>query len=318
MLNISPLAPELAFGAMVRGLMLGHLYDDAVRGELRRLWFDRGVVVFRGGDTSVEFQIRLSEVFGPLVRHHQEDRLVDGHPELVWLKSDAGNGITAVIDGKRVFGALPWHGDARWLPEPPHGAVLRIHRMPSAGGETGFIDLISTYERLPMELKERIEGREAIVRFSAEPDEIFRFHPREVRVTDAGSNARSLGERPDFPPILQPLVYLQPETGRKVLGFTPMPRQEIVGLRPEESEALLWELARHTTDEHHAYFHHWQEGDLLLWDNLRMLHCALGIPPGDEREAWRTTLAPADYPVARPLKEGGFAWKIAVTTEAEY
>ena len=312
MFETSELSADLAFGSVVHGLTLGRLGDEHVRDALRRLWFDRGLIVFRGGDSGVDFHIRLSEVFGPLVRHQQDDRLVEGHAELLWLKSDPANGITVEIEGKRIFGALPWHGDARWLAEPPHGAILRVKQMPSAGGETGFIDLISTYERLPEPLKRRIADLESIVRFSADPNEIFRFQPREVRVIDNGSAARDLGARTDFPPILQPLVYLQPETGRKVLGFTPMPRQEIVGLSAEESEALLWELARHTTDERYAYFHKWEDGDLVLWDNLRMLHCALGVPPGDEREVWRTTLAPADYPIARSLEVGGFTWKSAV------
>jgi taurine dioxygenase len=314
MIEAADLSAGLPFGSMVHGLRLEQLDDEPVCDALRRLWFDRGVIVFRGGDTSVAFQIGLSKVFGPLVRHQQDDRLVEGHAELLWLKSDPANGITVEIDGKRIFGALPWHGDARWLAEPPHGAILRVHRMPGSGGETGFIDLISTYERLPEELKQRIEGLESEVRFSADPNEIFRFQPRAVRVIDNGSAARDLGARSDFPPILQPLVYLQPETGRKVLGFTPMPRQTIVGLSPEDSEALLWTLARHTTDERYAYFHRWQEDDLVLWDNLRMLHCALGVTPGDEREVWRTTLAPADYPIARSLEEGGFTWKSAAAS----
>ena len=52
----------------------------------------------------------------------------------------------------------------------------------------------------------------------------------------------------------------------------------------------------------------WQADDLVLWDNLRMLHQACGVPPGEEREVWRTTLA-APYPLARKLEDGGFAWK---------
>jgi taurine dioxygenase len=313
MLDTAPLSPDLAFGSMVRGLTLAQLDDEATREELRKLWFDRGLIVFRGGDASVDFQIELSKVFGPLVRHQQADRLVEGRPELLWLRSDATNAITADIDGKRVFGLLPWHGDARWLAEPPHGAILRVHRMPSAGGETGFIDLISTYDRLPDHLKHRIEHLEAEVRFSADPKEIFRFQPHEVHVLDTGSAARDLGARTDFPPILQPLVYLQPETGRKVLGFTPMPRQTIVGLSDEDSEALLWALARHTTDERYAYFHSYQQDDLVLWDNLRMLHCGRGVAPGDEREIWRTTIAPADYPIARAMGEG-FTWESAAAS----
>jgi taurine dioxygenase len=275
------------------------------------LWLGRGVLVFRGGEASVDFHIELSKVFGPLVRHQQGDRLVEGRPELLWLKSDPANAITADIDGRRVVGLLPWHGDARWLAEPPHGAILRVHRAPSTGGETGFIDLISTYDRLPDDLKRRIAHLEAEVRFSSDPGEIFRFQPHQVKVLDNGSAARDLGARTDFPPILQPLVYLQPETGRKVLGFTPMPRQRVIGLSEADSDALLHELARHATDERYAYFHSYQPDDLVLWDNLRMLHCALGIAPGDEREIWRTTIAPADYPIARPIEDGGFTWKSA-------
>jgi taurine dioxygenase len=311
MLDAAPLSPDLAFGSMVRGLTLAQLDQQAVREALRALWLDRGVLVFRGGDASVDFQIELSKVFGPLVRHQQGDRLVEGRPELLWLRSDPANAITAEVDGRLVVGLLPWHGDARWLAEPPHGAILRVHRAPSTGGETGFIDLISTYERLPDDLKQRIEHLEAEVRFSSDPKEIFRFQPHHVRVLDNGSAARDLGARTDFPPIIQPLVYLQPETGRKVLGFTPMPRQKILGLSEEDSEALLHSLARHTTDERYAYFHRYQPDDLVLWDNLRMLHCALGIAPGDEREIWRTTIAPADYPIARAAEDGGFAWTSA-------
>ncbi len=217
--------------------------------------------------------------------------------------------MVAEIDGKVVAGCLPWHGDARWLAEPTHGAILKVHKHPREGGETGFIDLISTYDRLPAALKARIEGLESIVRFCGDPNLIYRFQPQKVRMIDEGRNARSLAARADFPPIAQRLVYLQPETGRKVLGFTPNPLQEIIGLEPEESDALLYELASYATDERYAYVHSYEENDLVLWDNLRLLHKAYGVPPGEEREVWRTTLAAADYPIARSLDEGGFSWR---------
>ncbi|MDG2002429.1 MAG: TauD/TfdA family dioxygenase [Novosphingobium sp.] len=275
---------------------------------MRALWFDRGLVIFRDGDVSVEFHIRLSEVFGPLVEHQQGNRLVDGHPELVSLKSDEEYGITAELDGELRFGVLPWHGDARWLAEPPHGAILRLNVMSKTGGETGFIDMISTYERLPDLLKQHIEGLEARIQLSPVPDQIFKFDYRKLRVISSGANAQELTARPDFPPIFLPLVHVQPETGRKVLGFTPFAGQEIVGLSKAESDALVSEIASHTIDETQTYFHSYKEGDLVLWDNLRMLHCAMGIPEGEQREVWRTTLAPAQYPVGRPAEDGGFSF----------
>ena len=308
MFQVHPISPKLQFGSFVTEFQMRDLEDASTCDALRALWFRQGLIVFRDGETSVEFQIRLSEVFGPLVKHQQANRLVEGHIELVSLKSDEEYGITAELDGEVRFGVLPWHGDARWLAEPPHGAILRLKVMSKTGGETGFIDMISTYDRLPEALKLRIEKLEARIQLKPNPDQTFRFDNRKLRVISDGANARELTSRPDFPPIFVPLVYLQPETGRKVLGFLPMAGQEIVGFSKAESDALVTELARHTIDERHAYYHSYQEGDLVLWDNLRMLHCATGIPEGEEREVWRTTLAPANYCIARPAEEGGFSF----------
>ena len=309
MFEARPISPELSFGSLVTGLQMSDLEDPGGRDELRALWYERGVLVFRDGETSVEFHIRLSEVFGPLVKHQQENRLVEGHPELVSLKSDEEYGITAELDGEVRFGVLPWHGDARWLAEPPHGAVLRLNVMSKTGGETGFIDMISTYDRLPASLKQRIDNLESRIQLTPNPEQIFKFDSRNLRVISNGANAAELTNRPDFPPIFVPLAYVQPETGRKVLGFLPMAGQSIVGLSKAEGDALVSELASHTIDEHFAYYHSYREGDLVLWDNLRMLHCATGIPQGEEREVWRTTLAPADYRIARPAVDGGFSFR---------
>jgi len=309
MLDVTPLSPDLPFGSIVRGLTLAQLGEKPVRGALRALFYDRGLVIFREGEATVELQIRLSEVFAPLVRHFQEDRIVGGHPELVGFAADAEKDMTVEIDGETVVGFIPWHGDSRWMAEPSHGGILRVHRLPKRGGETGFIDLISSYGRLPQALKQAIEGAESIVEFDSDPAVLFRYHPHQIRVISAGSAIEAMrGRHNDFPPIVQPLVYLQPETGRKVLGFTPLPRQRVIGLEPADSDALLARLAEHTTDERYAYFHAWQAEDLVLWDNLRMLHQACGVPPGEQREVWRTTFAAA-YPLARKLEEGGFAWK---------
>jgi taurine dioxygenase len=37
---------------------------------------------------------------------------------------------------------------------------------------------------------------------------------------------------------------------------------------------------------------------MVLWDNWRMLHCAQGVPPGEERRMRRTTIA-GDYALGR-------------------
>jgi alpha-ketoglutarate-dependent taurine dioxygenase len=39
-----------------------------------------------------------------------------------------------------------------------------------------------------------------------------------------------------------------------------------------------------------AYVHHWQMHDMLLWDNNRTMHWAMGYPAQDTRVVKRTTL----------------------------
>jgi taurine dioxygenase len=67
---------------------------------------------------------------------------------------------------------------------------------------------------------------------------------------------------------------------------------------------LLEEVVAITTDPALAYFHDWQDGDMVLWDNWRTLHCAKGVPPDDTRVMERTTIA-GDYALGRALGAGG-------------
>ena len=46
------------------------------------------------------------------------------------------------------------------------------------------------------------------------------------------------------------------------------------------------------------YLHRWEEGDMVLWDNWRMLHSARGVPPEERRIMRRTTIV-GDYGLGR-------------------
>ena len=104
-----------------------------------------------------------------------------------------------------------------------------------------------------------------------------------------------LMSRPDgFPEVVHPLVFRQPETGRKVLNVSPWFALGIEGMERVEGDALLEEVIAHATDETGAYFHNWATSDLVLWDNWRMMHCAKGVPAESERHMQRTTIL-GDY-----------------------
>ena len=57
----------------------------------------------------------------------------------------------------------------------------------------------------------------------------------------------------------------------------------------EESDELLAYLYRHVTDERFTYRHHWQVGDLLMWDNCSTQHNAIANYGAQQRRHMRRT-----------------------------
>ncbi|GAA0333317.1 hypothetical protein GCM10009087_49440 [Sphingomonas oligophenolica] len=215
-----------------------------------------------------------------------------------------GGGALFEVNGDLLGGYIPWHSDQVFTAATNHGGILRVAHQPEAGGNTGFVDQIEAYDALSVDLKERVEGLEVVYRLKAGTIPNFTFLPRQhiklVRPHPFQASIDAKIESGGYPPVVHPLVFAQPGTGRKVLNLSPMFADSILGLDAAESDGLLQTLAFHITDEVRAYDHEWQPGDLVLWDNWRMLHCARGIPDGMYREVHRTSIA-GDYALGRLL-----------------
>ena len=300
MYTIEPLSPHLNYGSIVRGISAADIETPEQRKKLRDLWADRGLLVFRDTkDLTTEFHVALSRVFGDLQRHHQENMLVDGHPELISFRAEGERDGIYEVDGELRSGFFPFHHDFRWMDHPNRGGVLRIVQLPKKGGETGFVDGVDAYDSMPEDLKRRIEGREVVYQMMTD-DRAFKFdRRRKMRTVRLGSTRDHIRDNPEnYPPVAFPLVATVPETGRKYLSYSPFFSVNVIGLSPEESDALLFELAEYVTDPKRAYLHKWEPGDMVLWDNWRMVHCCTGVPLNDQRHMRRTTIA-GDYGLGR-------------------
>ena len=67
--------------------------------------------------------------------------------------------------------------------------------------------------------------------------------------------------------------------------------QEIVGLSPEESEAVLTMLYRHTVQPERVVRWRWRDGDIAFWDNRSTAHYATADYGDDRRVMHRVTVA---------------------------
>jgi taurine dioxygenase len=138
--------------------------------------------------------------------------------------------------------------------------------------------MFAAYETLPPDLKKAAEGRIAVHDASRNSAGLLRKGYKEV--TDV---RETVGAR-------HPLVRTDARSGRKALFLGRRPNSYIVGLELADSEALLDALWAHATQPRFVMCHEWQVGDLLIWNNLAVLHRRDPFDPASRRVMHRTQI----------------------------
>jgi taurine dioxygenase len=297
MVRTKALAP---IGQEVLGLDLDRGIDEATRRELLSIWRDAGVVLFRGVGSAPERLLELSRCFGDLEPHPIEDFRMPGYPELILLTNrDGPRGPVYAFEGVPTYGRIPWHTDLAFRDVPNAGALLNMVHKAEVGGSTAWLDTALAYQSLDGELKRRIDGLEARFEFCADLARMKFCNPGGTRVGESRANF------PDYPPLARPLVWTHPVTGMAVMNICPLNIQAIVGMDEAEGDALIEALIDAVVRPQFTYEHDWQEGDVILWDNYRMMHAARGHPVDVLRVVHRATLR-GDATVGRslPAREG--------------
>jgi alpha-ketoglutarate-dependent taurine dioxygenase len=161
---------------------------------------------------------------------------------------------------------------------PPKAAILYSLEVPPTGGNTYFANMFAAYEALPADLKKAAEGKVAV--HDASTNSAGMLRKGYEKVTDV---REAMGAR-------HPLVRTEPKTGRKALFLGRRPNSYVIGLEVAESEALLDALWAHATQPQLAMCHEWQIGDVLMWNNLSVLHRRDAFDPRSRRIMHRSQI----------------------------
>jgi len=289
----------LKVGVEVIGVDAARPIPEDVRQELYGLFIQHGLLLFRDAGASADAHTRIAECFGELERHSIKESWVEGNPHLIdisYVPPPPGTqSVTQPIyevGGRRLAGWLPWHTDQCFMPKLSRGGVLRMIQVPPAGGSTGFLDKIALHAGLPEDLKRRIADLSVVYQFEPRAT-LHRFgQPEGLKLISTSAAMDSILDRleRDFPPSVHPMVYAQAETGRKVLNVSPAYAVGIEGVAAAEGDALLEEVFAHCLNSPSEYRHAWQGGDMVAWDNWRILHNAEGTPVDDTRLVQRISI----------------------------
>jgi alpha-ketoglutarate-dependent 2,4-dichlorophenoxyacetate dioxygenase len=231
------------------------------------------VLVFRDQLLGDDQQIAFSANFGGLhqsIASNRSDLERRVRSDMVSDISNVGadGAILSPDDRRRIQqrANLLWHTDNSF--RRPAGAytLLNARTVPPEAGETEFADTRAAYDALPQAMKDRIDGMVA---------EHSLANSRRLAGTAGVFDAVELAR---FPPQRQPLVRVHEGSGRKAL-YIGSHAYGVVGMSPEDGEALLNELLAFATQPRFVYRHSWRIADLVMWDNRATLHRAL---PFDE------------------------------------
>jgi len=274
-LTISPVQGR--FVAEVADVDLSQILDEQTFARIHDAFLEHSILVFRGQDLSNEQHIAFSRRFGELEIHTAKHWLLPEFPEILVLSNRGEKGTRPIVNG----GAY-WHSDITYKANPPLGSLLYALQVPPQGGDTLFADMYAAYETLDDETRAQIEDLEAVHRYG----DRYRMMASEDNDRPPLTEAQ-LAEVPD---VVHPVVCTHPETGRRALyvneGFT----IGIVDMPQAEGKALLQRLFSHSVQPANIYRHHWQVGDLVMWDNRCTMHRATEYDVRHTRAMHRTTI----------------------------
>src|SRR5882757_545031 len=271
---------DAPLGAEVSGIDLSKPVALGDVETIEDIWRERLVVVFHGQKLSDPELIAFSRNFGeldPPGPNPYGEPFNKEHPELNVISNvvESGKPIGNLGDGEAV-----WHPDMTYVDVPPKAAMLYALEVPpaGAGGNTYFADMFTAYETLPADLQRAADGKTAVHDGSRNSAGMLRKGYKEV--TDV---RETVGAK-------HPLVRTDTKTGRKALFLGRRPNAYVMGMEIAESEALLDALWAHATQPRFAVCHEWQVGDLLMWNNLSVLHRRDPFDPKTRRVMHRSQI----------------------------
>ncbi|HUQ75715.1 MAG TPA: TauD/TfdA family dioxygenase, partial [Burkholderiales bacterium] len=191
-----------------------------------------------------------------------------GIPEVMTLSNIVENGRPLGI----ADAGQDWHTDMSYSKTIAFANVLYGIKIPrrdgKALGATQFSNMHAAYEGLPSDVKRTLEGKTVLHDFE-------KFW--EMMRQEKGSKRPPLTEaqKKAKPPVSHPIFLKHPLTGRKVLYANPGYSVRINELPKKESDEMLELLFQHQLKPEYLYTSRWEEGDVLVWEDIGTIHNAV-------------------------------------------
>ncbi|MFE7120633.1 TauD/TfdA dioxygenase family protein [Streptomyces sp. NPDC057654] len=261
-------------GANVRGVDLRELAklgeSSGTVGEIRAALLRHKVLFFREQQLDHVGHVAFARLFGEVTRlpGAKHGTHPEGFPEILVVERRAAGGGRGPGFEERLYRKSDrhdsgWHVDIASSVNPPALSILRCEVAPEHGGDTQWTNLVAAYEGLSRPLRQLADGLRAEHALHAGVRLLF---------SDDEDLAVIRKRAEDTLMSLHPVVRVHPETGQKALFLPPASVSHIAELLPWESRGILEILFSHLCRPEYTVRHHWEPGDVALWDNRAVAH----------------------------------------------
>ena len=257
-----------SLGATIDGLDLSMALPPSTVDAVKRALGEYGVLRFPKQQLSAQQLVDFSARFGKLEINVANTHQEPGLPQIMILSNMLENGKPIGLSDA----GQSWHTDMSYSKTIAFANVLYGIKIPVRDGKTlgntEFCNMHAAYEGLAEDLKHKLEGKTVLHDFN-------KFW--EMMRREKGSQRPPLTEaqRRQKPPVSHPVFLTHPLTGRRVLYANPGYAMRINELPEKESDDILAFLFEHQTQDKYRYAHVWEEGDLMLWEDIGTIHNAV-------------------------------------------
>lgn len=267
------------FGLEVIDVDLSQI-DDATFAEIYAAWRAQPLLLIRRQCLAEGELVAFSRRFGELDILVRDDLLSSQNPEVIYVTNLLhANG--SPLGGLGSY-ELNWHHDQIYRQRPPTGSIFQAVEMPEGQAPTSWCSTSHTYAALPAELRERIADLRSISKYGLRADAGFQRDIKDDKAVQQVHNRT--------PPASHPIVLRDPATGSGSLYVDPKKVVGIEAMPGIEGQVLLDELLKHLVREEFVYTHAWRPGDVVFWDNARLMHRRDAFDASLPRLAKRTTI----------------------------
>lgn len=264
--------------------------------EIKKVVETYGVVVVESQNLNDDDQIKFSQGFGKLeisigTQTKNPDYNTENgiRPEISRIGNvDLKNKTISADKQKVIFdrGNNYWHTDSSFKSVPAKISILSAREVPEAGGGTNFIDArhaLETWESKPRKYSIK-DLKDCICEHSI----VY------SRMNNTGDIFDDKFKK-EMPFVKQRLIRTHPYTKRPAF-YAGSHCSHIIGWDLEECRALIKEINEWILESGNIAEHKWNTGELVMWDNRRVLHKGTGFDESKYRRIMHRTTVAGDMP----------------------